>query len=120
MDFDNEGKRIVKTSQVSLLIPKKRGRGRPRKYITETNNEAATELNTVSSQLPKKRGRGRPRKFATETNKQTKRKFHEANDVKMKLRLLESVMKVYEEIKKIDNENQKNIRKFHSLINNLD
>jgi len=54
MEFDKFGKRIATDSQLTLLIPKKRGRGRPRKHPLDEsveNTTKTTKFNTVKTKL---------------------------------------------------------------------
>jgi len=120
MEFDREGRRIPNTAQVSLLLPKKRGRGRPRKYPDQTSTEAAHEPNEVLQPFVKKRGRGRPRKYPDQTSMETKRALKKPSETKIKIKLLETILGVYKEIKCVENENQKNIKKLCALVEALE
>lgn len=119
MEFDREGRRITKPALVSLLSPKKRGRGRPRKYTTQINTETLSESNKVFPPLSKKR-RGRPRKNISEINTEDSSELKKTSETKIKLKLLETILGVYKEIKNIEKENEKNIKKFYSLVDGLD
>ena len=48
MQFDKQGTRIPSFGQMSMLIPKKRGRGRPRKYPAKSENEATIKPNYIA------------------------------------------------------------------------
>ena len=112
MEFDRQGRRITRMAQLSQLMTKKRGPGRPRKYVAESD-ETTSKPNNISLLLTKKRGPGRPRKYETaEPHKEDTNKPDKITDVKTKLKLLEKIASAYREIEKIEKENQKNIEKF--------
>lgn len=117
MEFDRQGRRIPRISQLSLLMTKKRRPGRPRKYDVESDKEVTSKPNNISVLLTKRRGPGRPRKYETsESHKEATIKLDKITDVKTKLKLLEKMLTAYKEIEKIEKENQKNIEKFCSLV----
>ena len=147
MQFDKQGRRIPSMSQVSMLMAKKRVRGRPKKLIAEFENQVTSNPASASLLLPKKRGRGRPRKYPLESDTETTSKPDSTfllkkrgrgrprknpiesdnkvtikpnyiSDVKEKLKLLETILGGYKEIQKIEKETQKNVEKFCILANN--
>lgn len=68
MQFDRQGRRITSFGQMSMVVQKKRHRGRPSKLETAILDKIATiKPANVSSLIPKKRGRGRPRKYPVES-----------------------------------------------------
>lgn len=119
MQFDKQGRRITSYGQMSMLIPKKRGRGRPRKLETAILEKIATSKPANVSQLvPKKRGRGRPRKYPAESENEATIKLNYIAGVKEKLKLLETIVSSYKEIERIDKETLKNVDKFCALVHN--
>ncbi len=102
MQFDKQGRRIPSMSQVSMLMAKKRVRGRPKKLIAEFENQVTSNPASASLLLPKKRGRGRPRKNPIESDNKVTIKPNYISDVKEKLKLLETITNGYKKIERLD------------------
>jgi len=98
----------------TLLSLQKRGRGRPRKNPIEQQ----TQSKPAGDFLIQKRGRGRPRKNPVESEIQINLKENYISDVKVKLKLLETITNGYREIERIDKETQKNVKKLCSMTHN--
>jgi len=119
MQFDKQGTRIPSFGQMSMLIPKNRGRGRPRKLETVMLDKTATSKPAnIFPLLTKKRGRGRPRKYPAKSENEATIKPNYIAGVKAKLKLLETIVSAYKEIEKTDKETQKNVEKFYALVYN--